>query len=241
MFSPCHCQYYLAFPQALITSLLLLLLLTYVLTHLLTYLLTPWSRVLLEELTGSQFVKKFPAFYWTRRFITVLASARHRSLFWASWRTTPFRLSATAYSIYSQLPSILVAIPPSATWGRAMPWLQGHSHFSWVYTEVQSKWRNNRHTFLTLMKLATSNGSDVTRISICVIARPGKKSCKYYTDFFMKLIQWKPHFSRVCSRDMTAGWRDCLMIQEFLSFKEFCSCSATYKQPQTCARPDFLL
>jgi hypothetical protein len=37
-----------------------------------------------------------------------------------SWRTTPCRLSATAYSIYSQLPSILEAVPPSATWGRAM-------------------------------------------------------------------------------------------------------------------------
>jgi hypothetical protein len=27
--------------------------------------LTPWSRVLLEKLTGSQLVKKFPAFYKT--------------------------------------------------------------------------------------------------------------------------------------------------------------------------------
>jgi hypothetical protein len=27
-----------------------------------TYLLTPWSRVLLEKLTGSQLVKKFPHF-----------------------------------------------------------------------------------------------------------------------------------------------------------------------------------
>jgi hypothetical protein len=27
------------------------------------YLLTPWSRVLLEKLTGLQLVKKFPAFY----------------------------------------------------------------------------------------------------------------------------------------------------------------------------------
>ena len=32
------------------------------LTYLLTYLLTPWSRVLLEKLTGSAAVKKFPAF-----------------------------------------------------------------------------------------------------------------------------------------------------------------------------------
>ena len=44
------------------------------------YLLTPWSRVLLEKLTGLQLVKKFPAFYGTRRFITAFTSARHLSL-----------------------------------------------------------------------------------------------------------------------------------------------------------------
>jgi len=43
-------------------------------------LLTPWSRVLLEKLTGSQLVKKFPAFYGTRKFITAFPSARHLSI-----------------------------------------------------------------------------------------------------------------------------------------------------------------
>jgi hypothetical protein len=43
-------------------------------------LLAPWSRVLLEKLTGLQLVKKFPAFYGTRRFLTALTSARHLSL-----------------------------------------------------------------------------------------------------------------------------------------------------------------
>jgi len=38
--------------------------------HLMIYILTPWGRVLLEKLTCSQLVKKFPAFYRTRRFIT---------------------------------------------------------------------------------------------------------------------------------------------------------------------------
>ena len=33
------------------------------LTYLLTYLLTPWSRVLLENLTDFQLGKKFSAFY----------------------------------------------------------------------------------------------------------------------------------------------------------------------------------
>ena len=49
-----------------------------------TYLLTLWSRVILEKLTGFQLVKKFPAFYGTRRFITSATSARHLSLYWAS-------------------------------------------------------------------------------------------------------------------------------------------------------------
>jgi hypothetical protein len=48
------------------------------------YLLTPWSRVLLEKLTSSQLVTKFPAFYGTPRFITAFTRARHMSLFWAS-------------------------------------------------------------------------------------------------------------------------------------------------------------
>jgi hypothetical protein len=120
-------------------------------------LLTPWSRVLLEKLTGFQLVK-FPALYANRRFITAFTSARHLSLTRVSaqvrgllyecfvtryvftarscqhlaqtpcWRTTPFRLSATAYSVHPQPPSMLEAVPPSVTWGRAMPWWQGPTH-----------------------------------------------------------------------------------------------------------------
>ena len=36
--------------------------------------------LLLEELTGSQLVKEFPAFYGTRKFITAFTSARQLSL-----------------------------------------------------------------------------------------------------------------------------------------------------------------
>ena len=49
-----------------------------------TYFLTPWCIVLLEKLTGLQLVRKFPAFYGTRRFITALTSVHHLSLSWAS-------------------------------------------------------------------------------------------------------------------------------------------------------------
>ena len=44
-----------------------------------SYLLTPRSSVL-EKLTGSAASQKFPAFYGTRKFITVFTSARHLSL-----------------------------------------------------------------------------------------------------------------------------------------------------------------
>jgi hypothetical protein len=47
-------------------------------TYSLTHSLTPWSRVL-EKLTGLQLVKKFPAFYGTRRFITAFTTACHLS------------------------------------------------------------------------------------------------------------------------------------------------------------------
>jgi hypothetical protein len=43
-------------------------------------LLTSWSTVLLEKLTGSQQVKKFPVFYGTKRFNTAFTSASHLSL-----------------------------------------------------------------------------------------------------------------------------------------------------------------
>ena len=49
-----------------------------------TFLLTPWNRVLLEKLTSSQLVKKFPAFCGPQRFITAFTSVCHLSLSWAS-------------------------------------------------------------------------------------------------------------------------------------------------------------
>jgi hypothetical protein len=62
---------------------LLSYLLTYLLTYFLTYLLTPWNRVLLEKLTGFAASQEIPRIYGTRKFITVLTSARHLFLSWA--------------------------------------------------------------------------------------------------------------------------------------------------------------
>jgi hypothetical protein len=47
------------------------------------YLLTPWSRVLLEKLTGFAASQEIPRIYGTLKFITVLTSACHLSLSWA--------------------------------------------------------------------------------------------------------------------------------------------------------------
>ena len=38
------------------------------------------------------------------------------------------RLPSTTYSIYAQRPSIVEAVSPSATWGRAMTWWQGPTY-----------------------------------------------------------------------------------------------------------------
>jgi hypothetical protein len=61
----------------------------------LTYLLTPWSRVLFEKLTGFAASQEIPRIYGTWKFITVLTSARHLSLFWT--RSIQFPQSPPAY------------------------------------------------------------------------------------------------------------------------------------------------
>jgi hypothetical protein len=43
--------------------------------------LTPWSRALLKRLTVAQLVKKFLAFYGTRRFITVFITAHTSGMY----------------------------------------------------------------------------------------------------------------------------------------------------------------
>ena len=51
----------------------------FLLTYLLTDLLTPWSRDLVEKLATSQLVKKFPALYGTRIFLTAFTCPYHET------------------------------------------------------------------------------------------------------------------------------------------------------------------
>ena len=103
------------------------------------YLLTPWCIlvVLLEKLTGLQLVKKFPAFYGTRRFTTALTSVRHLSLSWTSpiqstyphptsWRSililsTHLRLGLPSGLFPSGFPTKTLYAPPLLTHTRHMP------------------------------------------------------------------------------------------------------------------------
>ena len=53
-------------------------------------LLTPFNRMLLQKLTLSRLVKKFPTFYGAQSFITAFTPARHLSLSWdSSIQSTP--------------------------------------------------------------------------------------------------------------------------------------------------------
>jgi hypothetical protein len=80
--------------------------------------LTPRSSVL-QKLTVTQLVKKFPAFYGTRRFITVFTTARHRSL---ACQLHPI-LTFPPYfpKIHSNI--ILPSMPRSSEW--SLHFLQG--------------------------------------------------------------------------------------------------------------------
>ena len=142
----------------LLTYLLLTYLLTYVLTYLLTYLLTYSLLTCSTQHIPSWEANKFsasqeiPPIFWNPKFhyrIYKCPPARLTlRLFRSTIRfyseellaprptpkldTTTFRWSATAYSTYLQLPSILVAVPTSATWGGAMASWQRPTYHGYI-------------------------------------------------------------------------------------------------------------
>jgi len=107
-------------------------------------------------LTGSHLVKRFPAFYGTRRFIIVFTPAPILSLIPVTMDRSlpeamyPFRNKASFYGeeLLASCPDpkmenhplsivrdclfnifiVTFHVPPSATWPRAMPWWQGPTY-----------------------------------------------------------------------------------------------------------------
>jgi len=88
--------------------------------NILTYLLIPWCRVLPQQLTSLQLVKKFPAFHGTRRFITALTSVRHLSLSWASpVQSNPIHIP-TPHLLEINLNIIHPSTPRSPQWSLSL-------------------------------------------------------------------------------------------------------------------------
>ena len=91
-----------------------------------THTQTPRNRILLKKQTGIQLVKKFPAFYGTRRFITTFNTACHRSLSCArSIQSMPHISSSSTKSSLYYLPTYALFVqtvsPPNSVFTTPLP------------------------------------------------------------------------------------------------------------------------
>jgi len=77
-------------------------------------------NIILPFTLGSVQVRGLLYEYFVTAYVLTVRSCWHLAQP-PSWRTTPYQMPVNAYSIYSQLPSIFEAVPPSATCGRAIP------------------------------------------------------------------------------------------------------------------------
>jgi hypothetical protein len=100
------------------------------------YLLTPWSRVLLEKLTGFAARQEIPRIYATRKFITVPTSARHLFLSWARSIQSPQPLFTYLLTPWSRV--LLEKLTGFAA-SQEIPRIYGTRKFITVLTSARNK------------------------------------------------------------------------------------------------------
>jgi hypothetical protein len=82
--------------------------------------LIPWGIVLLEKLVVTQLVRKFPAFYGTRRFTIVFTTARHWSISW----TRCFHFAPCLFKIHFNIivPQMVSSFTVQGLWALTEQW-----------------------------------------------------------------------------------------------------------------------
>ena len=130
----------------------------------------PWNRFISQKVTGFQLVKKYPAFYGIRRFITAYRRARHVSVSWArviqsmsphptSWRSVAVLSSCLDLGISSCfLPPVLHIKTLHAVcggvwqhWARSVSWYTVSATQS-ARTDLRSKLGGGAVTWRPLFK-----------------------------------------------------------------------------------------
>ena len=94
------------------------------------YLLPPCSSVLLEKLTGSAASQEIPLIFGTRKFLTVLTSARHLSLSWANSTQSPQPPPTSWKSILILSSHLHLSLPK---WSLSLRFPHQHLYFSPPY------------------------------------------------------------------------------------------------------------
>ena len=98
------------------------------------YLLTPWSRVLLEKLTGYAASQEIPRIFGIRRFLTVSTSDCHLSLSWANSIQSP-QLIPTSWRSILILSSHLRLGLPNGLFPSGFPTRAIKQHFVLMFTD----------------------------------------------------------------------------------------------------------